>query len=422
MVAKPSRQAGRKLKQMKKNKKIRSDKKVLNKKKKTTRAKACSKSVSKKISKNISNSSEKKSKTNQTLLEEANDGILASPETEKANGIASPKKSFKPEELSPDNLEVEELQELENITEELKEEKEFNYDKEPGSKKNDKGYYKEPDAVRQYLNEISKVPLLRPDQEKALAFRVLENDASARQTLIISNLRLVISIAKRYFNKGLPLLDLIEEGNLGLMKAVEKFNPNRGFRFSTYAAWWIRQHIKRALDNQANLIRLPVHIVERISHMSRVRYEISQKLGREATPEDIAKNMKISIAQVNEIIQMEQKPTYLENLYSQEEEDTRNLFDVIADDRTKSPDNITKQQIAQDRLEELLIILTDKEREVIKMRFGFDDSEAYTLEETGRKFGLTRERIRQIESIALKKLKAYLRQSEFSAKEILGEE
>jgi len=274
------------------------------------------------------------------------------------------------------------------------------------------------DAVKQYLEEVSKVPLLTFEQEQELAYRVVNNDAAARQTMIVSNLRLVISMAKRYLNRGLSLLDLIEEGNLGLMRAVEKFSPEKGFRFSTYAAWWVRQYIRRALANQSNLIRLPVHVVEKVSRVSRMRYELAQKLRREPTPEEIAKAMKVPVEQILEIIQVDQKPAYLETMVSHSDSDSRKLVDFLEDKRNESPDANILGDIRKEKLYDMLSVLTDKERAIIISRFGLDKNPPCTLEQTGKIFGLTRERIRQIETAALKKLRAYLRRGQSSVEDI----
>ena len=274
------------------------------------------------------------------------------------------------------------------------------------------------DAVKQYLVEVSKVPLLTFEQEQALAYRVKKNDATARQTMIVSNLRLVISMAKRYLNRGLSLLDLIEEGNLGLMRAVEKFEPEKGFRFSTYAAWWVRQHIKRALANQSNLIRLPVHVVEKVSRFSRVKYELSQKLRREPSSHEIAKALKVTVEYVNELMQVDQKPAYLETMVGHSETDGRKLGDFLEDKKNESPDASILGNIQKERLQDMLNILTEKERMIIITRFGLDEASPCTLEQTGKVFGLTRERIRQIEMTALKKLRAYLRQGHSGVEDI----
>ena len=276
----------------------------------------------------------------------------------------------------------------------------------------------EPEIIKQYLKEVSKIPLLTAEQERDLAFRVEKNDAAARQTLIVSNLRLVISIAKKYLYHGLSMLDLIEEGNLGLMRAVEKFLPRKGFRFSTYAAWWIRQYVKRALANQSQLIRIPVHMVEKVSRFSRMRYELSQKLGQEPTIDEIAKAMKIPADQVREIMRADQRTAYLETMMGSHQGDSRKWTDVFEDKSNISPDAATQGARQQKKIENLLDSLTDKEKNVIILRFGLNRKTAFTLEQTGRHFGLTRERIRQIEVTALKKLRAHLRQEQTSVEDI----
>ncbi len=263
------------------------------------------------------------------------------------------------------------------------------------------------------------MPLLTFAEEQRLAFKVQQNDAAARQTLIISNLRLVISIAKRYLNRGLSMLDLIEEGNIGLMKAVEKFEPEKGFRFSTYAAWWIKQHIMRALANQSNLIRLPVHVVEKVSKLAKTRYELAQRLRREPNLEELARALELSVDQVSEIMRIEQKPAYLETLIGSHDQDNKKLLDVLEDRTNALPDASTKDDHQRQTMLSMLDSLTDKERAVLVMRFGLEDNQPCTLEETGRHFGLTRERIRQIEMTALKKLRAQLRDGQVSVDDLL---
>ncbi|NTV52665.1 MAG: RNA polymerase sigma factor RpoD/SigA [Candidatus Firestonebacteria bacterium] len=278
--------------------------------------------------------------------------------------------------------------------------------------------HEEPDSVRQYLREVSSVPLLTAAEEKSLAMKVQKNNAAARQTLIVSNLRLVISIAKRYLHRGLSMLDLIEEGNIGLMKAVEKFIPQKGFRFSTYAAWWIRQHIKRALANQSNLIRVPVHMAEKVSRVSRATYELTQKLGREPEVEEIAKHLRVSHGHVREVLRVDQKPTYLETMVGNYDGESKKVLDYLEDKTNQSPAASTLSDMEDNRLQVMLEVLTDKEREIICMRFGLGQQNACTLEDTGKHFGLTRERIRQIEMTALKKLRAHLRRSGSSMEDI----
>ncbi len=286
-------------------------------------------------------------------------------------------------------------------------------------RKADEDRHADLDAIKQYLNEVSKVPLLNFAEEQSLAFKVQQNDAAARQTLIVSNLRLVISIAKRYLNRGLSMLDLIEEGNIGLMKAVEKFEPEKGFRFSTYAAWWIKQHIMRALANQSNLIRLPVHVVEKVSKLAKVRYELAQRLRREPSMEELARALEVSVDQISEIMRIEQKPAYLETLIGSHDQDNKKLLDVLEDRTNALPDASTKDDHQRQVMLGLLDSLTDKERAILVMRFGLEDEQPQTLEETGRHFGLTRERIRQIEMTALKKLRAQLRDGQISVDDLL---
>jgi len=289
------------------------------------------------------------------------------------------------------------------------------------SQRKEAGGHEEPDSVRQYLREVSRVPLLTAEQEKSLALKVQRNDAQARQTLIISNLRLVISIAKRYFHRGLSMLDLIEEGNIGLMRAVEKFEPRRGFRFSTYAAWWIRQHIKRALANQSNLIRVPVHMTEKVSRLSRARYELSQKLGHEPSVAEIAKHLKVSQEEVRTVQLVDQKPTYLETAVGGGETENKKLVDYLEDTSRESPAASILDAIQQDQLQQLLASLNEKERAILEMRFGLNRKHPCTLEETGKHFGLTRERIRQIEMTALKKLRSLLRRGTSTVDDIFRE-
>lgn len=319
----------------------------------------------------------------------------------------------------PEELEAEEAEEeaLESETEELEPEAILAAEEKEAAPERREDL----DAVKQYLDEVSKVPLLTFAQEQSLARRANRQDAAARQTMIVSNLRLVISIAKRYLNHGLSLLDLIEEGNLGLMRAVEKFAPEKGFRFSTYAAWWVRQYIKRALANQSNLIRLPVHVVEKVSRLARVRYELAQKLRREPEPEELAKALRLSVEQVSDILQMEQKPAYLETMVGQSSaSEGRKLLEVLEDTKPESPDAVVVGRIQREQLQNLLDLLTEKEREIIIARFGLGDEPPCTLEETGKKFDLTRERIRQIEVGALKKLRAHLRQHHASLDDIFN--
>lgn len=333
------------------------------------------------------------------------------------NPVLAPAPAPKPPENEP--LEEEEVSEG-DLEEELEtEEAELEDVTESAEPEKGQGRREDLDSVQQYLNEVSRVPLLTAEQEKELAYQVQQNDAHARQTLIISNLRLVISLAKHYLNRGLSMLDLIEEGNIGLMRAVEKFSPEKGFRFSTYAAWWIRQHIKRALANQSNLIRVPVHMAEKVSRLSRATYELTQKLGREPTLKEIGKYLKISQSDLKEILRAEQKPAYLETAVGGFEKENKKIMDFLEDKSHESPAASTLGAMQQEQLQELLGILTEKERDVLGMRFGLNGANPCTLEETGQRFGLTRERIRQIEMNALKKLRQYIRRGHSSMDDIL---
>ena len=259
------------------------------------------------------------------------------------------------------------------------------------------------DLVRMYLREIGKVPLLNADQEVALAKRMEEGDADAKQKLVDSNLRLVVSIAKKYIGRGMLFLDLIQEGNLGLIRAVEKFDYRKGFKFSTYATWWIRQAITRAIADQARTIRVPVHMVETINKMVRISRQLVQRLGREPLDEEIAVEMEIDASRVEEIRKIAQLPVSLETPIG-EEEDSQ-LGDFIEDRDLPSPEESAAGHLLREQIEEMLDALSPREREVLYYRFGIEDGRAYTLEEVGKKFGVTRERIRQIEAKALRKLR-----------------
>ncbi len=258
------------------------------------------------------------------------------------------------------------------------------------------------DPVRMYLREIGKVPLLKYEEEVALAKAIEAGSAAAKQKLISSNLRLVVSIAKKYVNRGLTLLDLIEEGNIGLMRATDKFDYHRGFKFSTYATWWIRQAITRAIADQARTIRIPVHMVETINKYGRVSRRMMQDLGREATAEEIAREMEIEVTKVREIIKVSQVPTSLEKPVG-EEEDSR-LGDFIPDE-TASPDQQASAALLKEHIAEVFSTLTPREAKVLEYRFGLEDGKQRTLEEVGKEFGVTRERIRQIEAKAIRKLR-----------------
>lgn len=259
------------------------------------------------------------------------------------------------------------------------------------------------DLVRMYLREIGKVPLLTADQEVELAKRMEVGDDDAKQTLVDSNLRLVVSIAKKYIGRGMLFLDLIQEGNLGLIRAVEKFDYHKGFKFSTYATWWIRQAITRAIADQARTIRVPVHMVETINKMVRISRQLVQRLGREPLDEEIAAEMEIETARVEEIRRIAQLPVSLETPIG-EEEDSQ-LGDFIEDRDLPSPEESAAGHLLREQIEEMLDALSGREREVLYFRFGLEDGRSYTLEEVGKKFGVTRERIRQIEAKALRKLR-----------------
>ena len=259
------------------------------------------------------------------------------------------------------------------------------------------------DPVRRYLREIGKIPLLTYEQELDLAKRILEGDEEAKQKLAESNLRLVVSIAKKYVGRGMLFLDLIQEGNMGLIKAVEKFDYNKGFKFSTYATWWIRQAITRAIADQARTIRIPVHMVETINKLIRTSRHLLQQLGREPTPEEIANEMEIPIEKVMEIQKIAQDPVSLETPIG--EEDDSHLGDFIPDDDSPAPQDSAAYTLLKEQLEEVMNTLTPREAKVLKLRFGLEDGKARTLEEVGKEFQVTRERIRQIEAKALRKLR-----------------
>ena len=259
------------------------------------------------------------------------------------------------------------------------------------------------DPVRMYLKEIGRVPLLTWPQEVDLAKRIEAGDQDAVQALSVANLRLVVSIAKRYVGRGMHLLDLIQEGNLGLLKAVEKFDYRKGYKFSTYATWWIRQAITRAIADQARTIRIPVHMVETINKLSRVERQLVQDLGRQPTPAEIASEMGIDPDKVREIQKIAQEPVSLETPIGEEEDS--HLGDFIPVEETQAPAEAASMRMLKEQLEGVLDTLTDREEEVLRLRYGLDDGRARTLEEVGRVFGVTRERIRQIEAKALRKLR-----------------
>ena len=259
------------------------------------------------------------------------------------------------------------------------------------------------DPVRMYLREIGKIPLLSYDKELELAKRILEGDEEAKQELAEANLRLVVSIAKKYVGRGMLFLDLIQEGNMGLIKAVEKFDYTKGFKFSTYATWWIRQAITRAIADQARTIRIPVHMVETINRLIRTSRHLLQQLGREPTPEEIAKEMDMSVEKVMEIQKIAQDPVSLETPIG--EEDDSHLGDFIQDEDSPAPQDAASYTLLREQLEEVMKTLTPREAKVLRLRFGLDDGKARTLEEVGKEFDVTRERIRQIEAKAFRKLR-----------------
>ncbi|GEL07259.1 RNA polymerase sigma factor RpoD [Salisediminibacterium halotolerans] len=259
------------------------------------------------------------------------------------------------------------------------------------------------DPVRMYLKEIGRVPLLSATEEIDLAKRIEDGDEEAKRRLSEANLRLVVSIAKRYVGRGMLFLDLIQEGNMGLIKAVEKFDYNKGYKFSTYATWWIRQAITRAIADQARTIRIPVHMVETINKLIRVQRQLLQDLGREPTPEEVSKEMDLTPDKVREILKIAQEPVSLETPIG--EEDDSHLGDFIEDQEALAPSDAAAYELLKEQLEDVLDTLTDREENVLRLRFGLDDGRTRTLEEVGKVFGVTRERIRQIEAKALRKLR-----------------
>ena len=259
------------------------------------------------------------------------------------------------------------------------------------------------DPVRMYLKEIGQIKLLTMEEELALADRITAGDAEAKTILAEANLRLVVSIAKRYVGRGMLFLDLIQEGNIGLMKSVEKFDVTKGYKFSTYATWWIRQAITRAIADQARTIRVPVHMVETINKLARVQRQMTLELNREPSEEELAKKMGTSVEKIREIYKISQEPVSLETPIG--EEDDSHLGDFIKDERNLSPEEYATNEMLKDEISEVLLTLTEREEKVIRLRFGLEDGKSRTLEEVGQMFGVTRERIRQIEAKALRKLR-----------------
>ncbi len=262
------------------------------------------------------------------------------------------------------------------------------------------------DSVRLYLREIGKIPLLKPDEELALAYKVVAGDKRAKDKMAEANMRLVVSIAKRYVGRGLDLLDLIQEGNTGLLRAVEKFDPDKGFKFSTYATWWIRQAITRAIADQARTIRIPVHMVETINKLLRTQRRLTQELNREPTNEEIAKAMEIDVEKVEHIMKIKQDISSLDASVRDDEEDSV-LGDFIEDEDTVTPEESATGQLLKEHVKDMLGALSEREQKILKLRFGLEDGRSHTLEEVGQEFNVTRERIRQIEAKALAKLRKH---------------
>ena len=262
------------------------------------------------------------------------------------------------------------------------------------------------DSVRLYLREIGKIPLLTSEEELALAHRVVAGEKRAKDKMAEANMRLVVSIAKRYVGRGLDLLDLIQEGNTGLLRAVEKFDPDKGFKFSTYATWWIRQAITRAIADQARTIRIPVHMVETINKLLRTQRRLTQDLNREPTNEEIAKEMEIDVEKVEHIMKIKQEIHSLDQSVRDDDEDTT-LADFVPDEDSKLPEEMAGEQLLKTQVKDMLSMLTDREQKILKLRFGLEDGKSHTLEEVGQEFSVTRERIRQIEAKALAKLRKH---------------
>ncbi len=262
------------------------------------------------------------------------------------------------------------------------------------------------DSVRLYLREIGKIPLLKPDEELALAYEVVAGKKKAKDKMAEANMRLVVSIAKRYVGRGLDLLDLIQEGNTGLLRAVEKFDPDKGFKFSTYATWWIRQAITRAIADQARTIRIPVHMVETINKLLRTQRRLTQELNREPTNEEIAKEMEIDVEKVEHIMKIKQDISSLDASVREDEEDSV-LGDFIEDEDTVTPEESATGSLLKEHVSDMLGVLSEREQKILRLRFGLEDGRSHTLEEVGQEFNVTRERIRQIEAKALAKLRKH---------------
>lgn len=262
------------------------------------------------------------------------------------------------------------------------------------------------DSVRLYLREIGKIPLLNSEEELKLAYEVVAGDPEAKDKMAEANMRLVVSIAKRYVGRGLDLLDLIQEGNTGLLRAVEKFDPDKGFKFSTYATWWIRQAITRAIADQARTIRIPVHMVETINKLLRTQRRLTQELNREPSNEEIAKEMEIDVEKVEHIMKIKQDISSLDASIRDDEEDSV-LADFIEDEDTITPEESASSQLLKERVKDMLAALSEREQKIVKLRFGLEDGKQHTLEEVGQEFAVTRERIRQIEAKALGKLRKH---------------
>lgn len=301
--------------------------------------------------------------------------------------------------LNENNIEIRSEDESDSDTNLLEDDPEFNIEHIVNESKD----MSVNDNVRMYLKEIGKISLLSLDEEQELSKRIASGDEDAKKILAESNLRLVVSIAKRYVGRGLLFLDLIQEGNIGLMKAVDKFDYDKGFKFSTYATWWIRQAITRALADQARTIRVPVHMVETINKLARVERQMALDLNREPTDSELAKKMNLPLDKIVEIRRISQDPVSLETPIG--EEDDSHLGDFLADERTMGPEEYTDYTMLKEELKEVLETLTKREEEVLELRFGLYDGTCHTLEEVGKKFGVTRERIRQIEAKALRKLR-----------------